>query len=162
MYDTLYLVAKDSNGGKWYNLRIRDTHFCISCGGDLDKILNMVKVYTKRYKNADRLLRAMSKLDGGGRVSPATYTQCEEQYRKEGHIFNDLLHRTIEEAYKEAREEAKLNSPMHKAKTRLKKAGGVKTISIEEVVLPTVAPVEENTKDISPILPRKPKLIKRK
>lgn len=161
MFDTFYLTAKDSNGGKWYRLVIRETHFCTSCGGNLDNILKVLKRYVKMYKSEERLLRAMRQLDGGGRVSPATFTQGEEQFRKEGHLYKDLIHRTVEEAFKEAREEEKLNSPMRKAKSRLIKAGGVKTVSIEEVVLPIVAPVEKD-KDFSPIFPRKPKLIKRK
>ena len=151
MFDTFYILHPDPT---WYMLIIRDTHFCTSCGGDLNKILNMLKRYVKEYKTKDKLLKAMRKLDGQGKVSPATYDQRETAFREHGHEFKDLINKTVEEAINEARVEEKTNSPLYKAKTRLKKAGGVVNVSIEEMV----ATVE--TPRTPTVIKKKPRLIK--
>lgn len=151
MFDVFYILHPNPT---WYMLIIRDTHFCISCGDDLNKILNVLKRYVKEYKTKDKLLKAMRKLDGQGKVSPATYEQRETAFREHGHEFKDLINKTVEEAINEARVEEKTNSPLYKAKTRLKKAGGVVNVSIEEMVA-TVEPVRTPA-----IIKKKPRLIK--
>ena len=140
-------------------LLVRDTHFCISCGSDLEKIVQCLKRSVKRNRRKERLLRELSGLECGGRVSPATFAQREEWYRAHGEDYADLVHSTVVEALREAREEDKENSPLRKTAIRLKKAGGVKTIenSIKE------HPQEDySTPQDSPKILRKPRVFKHK
>lgn len=159
MTTSFYLTATESIGGTWYQLIIRDTHFCVSCGSNLERILEVLKSYVKQYRTKERLLRAMRDLDCGGKVSPATFEHREDYYKIHGKDFESLLTTIIGEAQKEAREEEKANSPLRKAKARLTKAGGVKTIEtkpVEETTPP------QTTKDSPKFLRKKPVVFKRK
>ena len=140
-------------------LLVRDTHFCISCGSDLEKIVQCLKRSVKRNRRKERLLRELSGLECGGRVSPATFEQREEWYRVHGNDYADLVHSTVEEALQEAREEDKENSPLRKTAIRLKKAGGVKTI--ENCIKETTKEDYSTTQD-SPKILRKPRVFKHK
>ena len=114
MTGTYYIAHSPTIGGTWYMLLVRDTHFCISCGSDLEKIVQCLKRSVKRNRRKERLLRELSGLECGGRVSPATFAQREEWYRAHGEDYADLVHSTVMEALQEAREEDKRNSPLHK------------------------------------------------
>lgn len=158
MLDTFYLTATESYSGTWYMLLVKDSHFCLACGGDLDKITKVLRHYVKTYRTRERLFRSLSGLDSQGKVSESTFLQREEYYRKHGEDYEDLITQVVLEAQSEAREEDKLNSPLNKARTRLRKAGGVKsTTQIKE---------ESITKDFtipdSPTILRKPRVFNRK
>lgn len=155
MTEALYLTATESSTGTWYMLLARKTHFCISCGGDLEKRLQTIKSLAKTYRTEQRLLDALSNLDSGGRVSPATFQQREDYFREHGEDYEDLVHSIVLEALAEAREEDKANSPLNKARTRLQKAGGVKTTTKPQ----EVSPKEDYT---PPTILRKPRVFKRK
>lgn len=160
---TAYYIAHSTTvGGTWYMLLVRDTHFCISCGSDLDKIITSLRRNVKRNKTKERLLRELSGLDCGGKVSPATFEQREEWYRAHGEDYADLVKSTVVEALREAREEEKENSPLRKATTRLKRAGRMtafaKTVEEKEVI-PT--PAKDSTTETPKIL-RKPRVFNRK
>lgn len=159
MLNTFYLMTSDEHERPWYMLIVRDTHFCVSCGSDLEKTMRLLKDYVKTYRTKERLLHALSGLDCKGKVSTPTFAQREEYFRAHGEDYKDLIHKVVREAMSEAREEDKANSPLNKARTRLKKAGGVKTIqkTIEE------SPKAETTpqKD-SPKILRKPRVFKHK
>ena len=159
MMDALYITATESYGGTWYMLLARKTHFCISCGGDLDKRLEVLKDCVKKYRTEQRLLEALERLDCGGKVSPATFEQREDYYRKHREDYEDLVHSIVMEALAEAREEDKANNPLRKTKARLQKAGGAKTIEKTQEVSPRV--VETPTQD-SPKILRKPRVFNRK
>lgn len=129
MLDTFYIVGKNTPvSGMWYKLLLKDTHFCISCGGDLDKILQVLKTYVKRYRTRTKLLSALSKLDYN-KVSPATFAQAEKEFKSCGDYYKDLVTDTVEQALRELREEDKVNSPLNKAKRRLGKGNVAKTTS---------------------------------
>ena len=159
MTGAFYLTATPSYGGTWYMLMTRRTHFCISCGGDLEKRLEVLKSCVKDYRTEQRLLDSLERLDCGGRVSPATFEQREEYFREHGEDYEDLIHSIVLEALAEAREEDKKNNPLNKAKTRLKKAGGVKTIVQSQEVSPS--PQTTPPQD-SPKILRKPRVFNRK
>lgn len=159
MFNTFYITRTKSAGNDWYMLLLRDTHFCVTSGVDLDKIVLVLKTYVKRYRTRERLYSAMKRLECKGEVSPATYAQRSEYYRLHGEDFEDLVIEVIREAIAEAREEDKVNSPLNKARTRLKKAGGVKTMPKPIVDLPKTSPT--TIKD-SPKILRRPKVFKHK
>lgn len=159
MTGTYYIAYSPTIGGTWYMLLVRDTHFCISCGSDLEKIVQCLKRSVKRNRRKERLLRELSGLECGGRVSPATFAQREEWYRAHGEDYADLVHSTVVEALREAREEDKENSPLRKTAIRLKKAGGVKTI--ENCIKETTKEDYSTTQD-SPKILRKPRVFKHK
>ena len=159
MTEAFYLMTTESSAGTWYMLMVRKTHFCISCGSDLQRRLEVLKSTVKTYRTEQRLLDALSQLDCGGKVSPATFEQREEYYREHGEDYKDLVKSTVLEALAMAREEDKVNSPLNKTKARLQKAGGVKTITdtIEESPA-----VEQTTTQDSPKILRKPRVFNRK
>lgn len=159
MTGALYLTATESHGGTWYMLMTRRTHFCISCGSDLDTRLRVLKSLVKDYRTEQRLLDSLERLDCGGRVSPATFEQREEYFREHGGDYEDLVHSIVMEALAEAREEDKANNPLRKAKARLQKAGGTKTIVKSQEVSPRVDTTP--TQD-SPKILRKPRVFNRK
>ena len=169
MTGAFYLTATETTGGMWYMLMVRKTHFCLSCGGDLEVRLRTLKSCVKEHRTEQRLLDAMSRLDCGGKVSPATFEQREKDYREHGEDYKDLVESIVLEALAEARAEDKKNNPLRKTASRLKKAGGVKSTnkslddSPKEVPAP-VTPVKDSTKESgekSTILKR-PRLFKRK
>ena len=159
MTNTFYITGTETLGGTWYMLLVKDSHFCISCGSDLDKILKSLKRCVKRTRTRERLFRELNGLDCGGKVSPATFEQREEYFRAHGEDYVDLVHSTVVEALQEAREEDKENSPLRKTTIRLKKAGGVKTIenSIKEHLQE-----DYSTPQDSPKILRKPRVFKHK
>lgn len=160
MYDSFYLIVTGLGKDTWYQLVTTKTHYCISCGGDLYRRLQVLKDCVKRHRTEERLLRALERLDGEGKVSPATYEQRSKYYRAHGKDYEDLIHSVVRQAYEEALEEDKANNPLNKARNRLKKAGGIKTIVPvkEEKVKTTPLP----KKDSTPFLRKKPKVFKHK
>lgn len=159
MLNTFYLMTTKEHSSLWYMLMVRDTHFCLSCGDELERILTLIKDYVKTYRTRERLLRVLSELDGQGKVSPATFDQREDYFRAHGEDYMDLVHSVVLEALAEARQEDKVNSPLNKARTRLRKAGGVNTITKSQEVSPKVDSTP--TKD-SPAILRKPRVFNRK
>lgn len=159
MTDTFYIHHSPTIGGTWYMLVVKDLHFCICCGSDLDNILKSLKKCVKRTRRKEVLLRELRGLECGGKVSPATFEQREEWYRQHGEDYADLVHSTVVEALHEAKEEDKANSPLRKTTNRLKKVGRIKALAktIEE------QPKEDSTpaKD-SPKILRKPRVFNRK
>ena len=159
MTGAFYLMTTESSAGTWYMLMVRKTHFCISCGGDLTRRLEVLKSTVKTYRTEQRLLDGLSELDGGGKVSPATFEQREDYFREHGEDYEDLVHSIVMEALSEAREEAKAHNPLTRARTRLQKAGGVKTITETQEVSPAV---EATTTQDSPKILRKPRVFNHK
>lgn len=159
MFDTFYIAHSETLGGTWYMLIVKDTHFCISCGSDLDRIVESLRRCVKRHKSKERLLRSLRGLDDGGRVSPATYEQREKWFQSHGEDYADLVHSTVVEALREVREEEKKNSPLRKTTIRLKKAGGVKTI---ENCIKETTKEDYSTPQDSPKILRKPRVFRHK
>ena len=159
MFDTFYIAHNETLGGTWYMLIVKDTHFCISCGSDLDRIVESLRRCVKRHKSKERLLRSLRGLDDGGRVSPATYEQREKWFQSHGEDYADLVHSTVVEALREAREEEKKNSPLRKTTIRLKKAGKISLLSTANKV---EEKVDSSPAQDSPKILRKPRVFKHK
>lgn len=159
MTGAFYIVATNTVGGMWYQLLTTRTHFCISCGGDLNKRLEVLKDCVKRHRTEQRLLDSLERLDCGGKVSPATFAQREKVFQERGKDYKDLVESIVLEALAEAREEDKANNPLRKTKSRLKKAGGLKTIVKSQEVSPRV---DSTPQTDSPKILRKPRVFNRK
>lgn len=159
MTGAFYLTATESHGGTWYMLMARKTHFCISCGNDLDTRLRVLKSYVKKHRTEQRLLDYLDSLDCGGRVSPATFEQREEYFQEHGEDYMDLVRTIVLEALAEVREEVKANNPLRKTKARLQKAGGTKTIVKSQEVSPKA---DYTPQEDSPKILRKPRVFNRK
>ena len=160
MTEAFYLTATPTVGGTWYKLMTTRTHFCISCGSDLDTRLRVLKDCVKRHRTEERLLESLSKLDCGGKVSPATFKQCEDYYQKHGKDYEDLVKSIVLEGLREAREEDKANNPFRKTTSRLKKAG--RTMPPRKTVEEKPKEVSTPAKDSTVILRKKPRVFNRK
>ena len=159
MTGAFYLTATETFSGTWYMLMTRETHFCVSCGEDLERRLQVLKSYMKRYRTEQRLLDSLERLDCGGKVSPITFQQREDYYQEHGKDYEDLVHSTVLEAFAEAREEDKKNNPFRKTKERLNKVSTPKSL----VQSREVSPKEDSTprEDSQKIL-RKPRVFNHK
>lgn len=158
IFNVFYLTEKTSNNRPWYNLRVRETHYCVSYGADLNKILTTLRTYVKKYKTEDRFMKALRHLEDKGKVtSPLMFETYRKEYDDIGRIHNDLIEETISSAFSELREEERINSPLNKTKVRLKKAGGVSPLLEEKTSIVEV--VKEVREDIPKLL-GKPKILK--
>ena len=160
MTDTFYIAYDNSPPRTWYMLIIKDTHFCISCGMDLDKILKSLKKCVKRTRSKERLLREIRGLNCGNTVSPATFEQREEWYKLHGKDYEDLVHSTVLEALHEAKEEDRENSPLRKTTKRLQKVGLISPVS--KVYAEGLEKTTTTIVDSSPKILRKPRVFNRK
>lgn len=153
MTNTFYIVSTEQVGGTWYNLCIKDSHYCISCGHDLDKIVLSLKNLVKRMRTKERLVKSLSRLEDHGKVSPATLQQRKDYYMTHSGDYADLVHSAVVDAIKESRIEDLERSPLRKTTKRLKKVGKIKTP--EKII-------EETPKDHPKFLTGKPKVFNRK
>lgn len=160
MYEEFYIIYNSNSG--WYQLIVRGTHFCISCGPDLNRILEVLKRYVKTYRTKERLYKSLTALEWGCDVHPSTFDFREDYYMKHGNDFKDLVRQVIDLALAEAREEDRNNSPLRKAQKRLLKAGLAGKVSKDS------EPQVVRKEVISPITPKvlhkvlvpKPRLLK--
>lgn len=160
MFEVFYIVAFDDG---WYQLIVRDTHYCVSCGPDLNRILKVVEDYVKKYRTRDRLLRALSRLEGGGKVSIFTRSSREEYFRNHGEDFDYILNKVIRTALAEAKEYDRKNSPLVRTRTLLKKAGVAATkysAPPKETPKSTLRVPSSRTKTVHKASVFKPRLIK--
>lgn len=147
MTNIFYIV--ETNEG-WYNLRVRKTHYCISCGPDKDKLLDKVYEYARKYKTEDRLLRALSKLSDCGKVSDATFDQMETRLRSGQDILAAEIRERMDAAMKTNRED----SPYNRAKKRTSKK-----VTVPHKETPPPRPAHENGAQVKKVVPRKVKRI---
>lgn len=142
MYDLFYIVEVSP---QWYNLILKDTHYCIGCGSDLESMKRTIHHYVRKYKTEDRVYRAISGLSDGGRVSPATLTQRQKVYDSGKHlVFNDLIRGVVAQALKENRQD----TPYHHAKKK------VRTVTPVGVAASPLPPANE-VRTVGKIVPRK-------
>lgn len=92
MENSFYITERDTPQGKWYNLRVLPTHYCISAGDDLNRIGEIIKKYVRDFSNEPTsMLRALSQLSSGGKVSKATFEQCEVAYKEHGKDYYNFI-----------------------------------------------------------------------
>lgn len=142
MYDLFYIVEVSP---QWYNLILKDTHYCIACGSDLESMKRTIHHYVRKYKTEDRVYRAISGLSDGGRVSPATYDQRQKVYDSGKHlVFNDLVRGVVAQALKDNRQD----TPYHRTKKK------VRTVTPVGVAASPLPPTNE-VRAVGKIRPRK-------
>lgn len=138
MYDLFYIVETHDH---WYNLRLKETHYCIACGDSIDPMLNTIGLYVKKYKTAERVYKMIRGLSDSGRMSPMTLDNYQKEFAKGGwKVFDDLIRNTVTQA----RQEDKKNSPFNRAKrsVRTVEKDLVETPPVQEVV---VSPIKKVT-----------------
>lgn len=114
MYDLFYITEVSP---QWYNLVLKDTHYCISCGTDLDLIGQVIYRYVRKYKIKDRVYKAISGLSDRGLVPPSTLRQRQEAYDKGLHLdFNSFVKEAVERALSDNRKD----TPYHHTKKKVK------------------------------------------
>lgn len=159
MLNSFYITAtKETSSRTWYQVLLKDTHFCMSCGTDLDSLLEGLKTIVKTYRTRQRLDRALMSMTYPAKVSEPTFRQRSAYYAEHGEDYEDLVHSTVLQALEEAREEDKRNSPYNKTKRKIKKVfSPVKSLPQEDL---------QRTPKGSPartcVVSKKPKLFKRR
>ena len=114
MYDLFYIIEVSP---QWYNLIVKDTHYCIACGSDLEKIKRTIHKYVRKYKIEDRVYSALKGLEDCGKVPPTVLEQRRKDYLSGKHlVFNDLIRGVVAEAIKENRQD----TPYHHAKKKVR------------------------------------------
>lgn len=143
MYDLFYILEVRP---QWYNLIVKDTHYCVACGNDLEKIKRTIYKYVRKYKIEDRVYNTLRGLESGGRVCPATYDKRREDYLSGKHIvFNDLIRGVVSLALKDNRQD----TPYHHAKKK------VRTIPHKTVAVASPLPPPNEVRVVKKITPRK-------
>lgn len=69
---------------------------------------------TKRYRNEQKLLKGLSKLNDGGQVSEKTFEVYDKEYNNSDYHFEKEVSDTV----KKALEEVKFDTPYHRALKR--------------------------------------------
>lgn len=105
MENSFYITSQDTPHGKWYNLRVYPTHFCISAGYDLEVIKKVIKRYVNDYREPEEMLNALKTLSSGGKVSRAAFEQYEEYYKKHGNDYRDFIKEAVRSVSREKKEE---------------------------------------------------------
>ena len=114
MYDLFYIVETRPH---WYNLLVKDTHYCVACGSDIQVLLNTVYKYVRKYKIEDRVYSALSKMTDRGVPPTTTLNKRKAQYTTGGHlVFNDLIRGVVSQALKDNRQD----TPYHHAKKKVR------------------------------------------
>ena len=135
MYDLFYIVEVHDH---WYNLRLKNTHYCVGCGSDIENLLGTVGHYVKKYKTAERVYLMIRGLSDGGRMSPATFDQYKAQYDSgKSFPFKQMVYDAVALAKKEDRE----NSPYNRAKRQVRTVVREDHIDIVQEVVKEVLPM---------------------
>lgn len=114
MYDLFYIIEVRP---QWYNLILKDTHFCLACGNDLEVFKRTIYKYVRKYKVGDRVYKALKGLESGGEVPPTVYEQRQKDYLSGKHlVFNDLIRGVVSEALKDNRKD----TPYHHTKKKVR------------------------------------------
>ena len=121
--DFFYLYPEKRDKGdvnktliQWFSLRIRDTHFTVASGSDINVLMNTLHKYVRKYKTGDRLIEALNSLSCGSTVCESEFIRRSKQFAERKHEqFDDLLDEVIDKALAENRED----SPIRKAKNRV-------------------------------------------
>lgn len=156
----------NKNTSEWYMLMDNKTFHCVSCGGDLDKILKAVHTLIKKYKGVARNYfrhvseitsddyyethylgkaplthdQRVSKAEGRcPRVSPVMRCLYEKIYEEYGDYYEEEIQEMVDLAYSELTEEKPINKT-RKLVSKNKPKGLVKTTPKEEKVLDTTQP----------------------
>lgn len=142
MYDVFYIVEVREN---WYQLHIKDTHYCLGATYDLEALKRTIKRLVKKYRTKERLMRGLSQMEDQGKVNENMTKIYTELYTGLHHYYDEVVKTTV----KEALEEVKQDSTFNRVKKRLK------TVT-HEVLTTTPEPETE----VKPVMKR-PKILKK-
>lgn len=143
MYDLFYIVEVTP---QWYNLILKDSHYCVACGSDLEAFKRTIYKYVRKYKMEDRVFKALKETESGGKVPPTVYEKRRQDYLSGKHIvFNDLIRGVVSEALKDNRHD----TPYHHAKKK------VRTITPPHVVRSSPLPPPNEVRAVKKIAPLK-------
>lgn len=134
MYDLFYILEVRP---QWYNLILKDTHYCVACGSDLEVFKRTIYSYVRKYKIEDRVFNTLKRLEGGGKVPPTVYEQRRKDYLSGKHlVFNDLIRGVVAQALKDNRQD----TPYHHAKKKVRTI-----VPVEQVAARSLPPLNETT-----------------
>lgn len=141
MYDLFYIIEVSP---QWYNLLIKDSHYCLACGGNIESFKRTIYHYVRKYKTKDRVLRAIRGLSDKGFVPATTYDIRKGGYLSGKHIvFNDLIEEVVEQALRDNRQD----TPYNRTKKKIK---AVTPVGVVASPLPPLKEVRA-VKKISPL-----------
>lgn len=145
MHGLFYIIEVSP---QWYNLILKDTHYCVACGGDLEVFKRTIYKYVRKYKVEDRVYKALKDTESGGRVPPTVYEQRRKDYLSGKHIvFNDLIRGVVSQALKDNRQD----TPYHHAKKKVRTV----TPPVQVRTSPTPPPPPNEVRVVKKITPRK-------
>ena len=140
MKDLFYIVEVRP---QWYNLLLKDTHYCITCGSDLEAMKKVVYDYVRKFKTPDKVYRLVSGFSDHGLISPATFEKREEDFGDgRHHSFISMIHEVVERAIKDNR----FDTPYHQTKKRV-----VEITPVEHTNTPFTVTKENSVRKITPI-----------
>lgn len=135
MEDLFYIVPIGDN---WYNLRLKDSHYVLGCGSDLDRLLKTLRGLIKRYRTPAKLLSAVENFEDRGKVNDLTLAVYQGQYEALGNVMSDVVKKCVRDAL----EEVKFDTPFHRNRKKHKLN---KVNHSSEVI-------EEKTEEDNPVL----------
>ena len=98
----------------WYRLHMTTTHYCLGACQSLESLLNTVVRLTKKYRNENKLLKGLSKMEDGGHISEKTLEVYEQDYENSDYHYETEVSETV----KKALDEVKFDTPYHRALKR--------------------------------------------
>ena len=127
---------------EWYMLRDNKTFNCVSCGSDLNKVLESLDKVIRRHKGSvKRYLKSVERR--GATISPATLEQFKHIYDEYGDWFSDEVNEVVESVYEDLKGENVVNKSrklVSKSKTQ------VDVVKTKEVVMETSTPKKAKPK----------------
>ena len=107
MYDLFYIIEVSP---QWYNVLVRDTHYCIACGNDLETLKRTIYSYVRKYKVEERVFSALKGLSDSGKVAPTTFAHREKDYDSGKHLpYCDVVREVVAQALKDNRQDTPFN-----------------------------------------------------
>lgn len=102
MFEGFYLVHRETDD--WWQLRLKDTHYVVSCATGKDRIISFIKSIIKKYKTELNLRRTLNRtMYDKGRVGEKEFERRKKEYEEVGDQYDHLLHQIIKEALEEVK-----------------------------------------------------------
>lgn len=106
--ENMFYIVSPREG--WYRLHIKDSHYCLGAGRNLDALLETLRKTVKRYKRVSRLENALKELEDHGEVNDNTRSIYFEEYTLLAHVYTDKVYSTVRCAL----EEVKFDTPFRR------------------------------------------------
>lgn len=132
----------------WYRLHVTATHYCLGACQSIESLLNTVVRLTKKYRNENKLLKGLSKMEDGGHISEKTLEVYEQDYENSDYHYETEVSETV----KKALDEVKFDTPYHRALKR--------TLNRKKTLITTPTENSHKEQQIAVLVARKPRLKK--